>query len=218
MTTTKTEERASTAKQIARSSQDQHLTMDDLVICYKVLTGIDPETIINDHQDKLLGHPQLQRIHISRTTDMLIRHAVTFANLVEERRDQIIDEDAELVMAFCNGETNFCPDRSELMSVLSQYGVVLRKCAREKTWREMTYGGTDFSKFFDRDELGQAISSEIRRTERDADKSDLVRKIQFVEFSKSPLVFLTWTDNRGVRYIAYAAKDWQKVEPLGFAA
>ena len=217
-TTAKTEERASTAKQIARSSQEDQLTMDDIAVCYKILTGIDPEDIIDANQDRLDGHPELQRIRISRTTDTLIRHAVKLSNLILEYRDQIIDEDAELVMSFVNGDTNFCPDHSQLMSVLSQYGIVLRKGKRKGTWIETTYGGLDFERFFDKKSFSKTITQHIRCIEKDADKMEHVRKIHLVEFARSPYVFCLWTDKHNVRYISYARYDWGKVRPLGYKA
>lgn len=211
----KTEGRAPTAKQDARPEE---LTMDDIAICYKVLTDSDPDSIIEHNNDNLLYHPDLQRIHISRTTSALIKHAVSLAHLIEERRDQIIAEDAELVMRFCEGQTNYCPDRSELMGMLSQYGIVLRKLWREKAWAQKTYGGPEFETYFNSEDLGQRIISYINRIKRDADKMDIVRKIQFVEFSKSPLIFLVWTDVNDAKYIAYANKDWSPVLPREYAA
>ena len=205
-----------TAKQT--SHPEQVPTMDDFVVCYKVLSNSDPDAIINDNRDSLKGHPELQRIHVSRTTSALIKHAVSLAALVDERREQIIEEDAESVMRFCNGEINYCPDRAQLMSLINQYGIVLRKCPRSKTWAEKTFGGQDFDEYFDSDELGSRITSYIRRIERDADKMDIVRKVQFVEFAKSALVFLVWTDVNNARYIAYAAKDWSTVQPVEYAA
>lgn len=218
MTRPETEERASTAKQIARASQETKYTMDDFAVCYKVLTGLDPEDIVDENGAKLQGHPELLRVHIGGTSDALIRHANELASRIDARIDEIIEEDTELVLSYVNGETNYCPDHSDLMSVLHQYGIVFRKGPRPKTWREMTYGGDGFEKFFDRDALGSKVTSYLKRIERDMDKRDNVKQFQFVRFAGQPHVFVLWTNARGVRFIVYARADWAPVQPVSFVA
>lgn len=218
MTRLETEERASTAKQIARASQEAEYTMDDFAVCYKVLTGIDPENIVGENGTRLQGHPELQRVHISATSDALIRHANELAARIDARIDAIVEEDAELVLAYVNGETNYCPDHAELIAALTQYGIVLRKCARPKTWREMTFGGEGFKKFFDSDALGNRVTSYLKRIERDMDKRDKVKQLQFVRFAGQPHVFVLWTNARGARFIVYARADWAPVQPVEFVA
>lgn len=216
-TTTKTEERASTAKQIARSSQEETKSIDDIAICYKVLTGLDPDDIVVENGTSLHGHPELQRMRVNKTTYKLINHAVHLGCLIDDYKEQVICEDAERVVAYVNGELNFCPDRAELMRMLDQYGIVLKKCPCD-AWAEMTFGGPGFEKFFDSDQLGSRINSHLRRIERDANKLERVAKIQIMGFSGSPYVFLLWTDTNNVRYICYARKDWGDVHPVDYAA
>jgi hypothetical protein len=215
MTLEKNEDCAPTAKQIAQSSKKPETTIDDIAVCYKVLTGLDPESIIADRGTAIHGHSELMRVKISKTTHKLLNHAVELRTLIDEYKEQIIDEDAERVMAYVNGDTQYCPDRAQLMMVLNQYAVVLSK-APKNSWKEIMYGGADFEQFFNRKELGSRIEYHLKRIERDADKIEKVRKIQFVGFSNSPIVFLLWTDKRNVRFIAYARKDWAPISPVEF--
>jgi len=212
--TERNSERASTAKQIARSSETEP-SINDCAVCYRVITGLDPEGIIADNGNALNGHPELQRLRISTTTHKLLSHAVDLARMIDDYKEQIIDEDAERVKAYVNGDTQYCPDRAQLMMVLNQFGIVLSK-APKGAWKEIMYGGADFDLFFDRDKLGSRIQNHLKRVERDADKIEKVKKVQFVGFDGNPLVFLVWTDTRNVRYIAYARKDWAPVSPVEF--
>jgi hypothetical protein len=207
-----TEAAAAVAKQIAAASQEHELTMDDVAVCYKVLTGLDPDDIVAEQRNELQNHKELVRIHNTHTSGTLMRRAVAIANEIEAYKEQIIEEDAERVEAYVYGETQYCPDRGDLFQMLTQYGLLFAEVPRG--WAQITFGGEDFQNPINTEELSPRIQYELDGMIKDAKKLGNVKKIQVVAFKDSPYCFVTFTKNTNVKYICYARRDWKEIEPV----
>ena len=213
MTDKSTEAAATTAKQIAAASQQEpELTMDDVAVCYKILTGLDPEEIVAEQRDELQNHRELQRIHNTKTSGTLMRRAVAIANAIDDYKERIIEEDAERVEAYVYGETQYCPDRGDLFRMLTQYGLLFAEVPRG--WAQITFGGEDFQNPIYTEVLSPRIQWELDGMIKDAKKLGNVKRVQVVAFKDSPYCFVTFTKNTNVKYICYARRDWKEIEPV----